>query len=213
MKADVCGIGAIERFGNAPKGFSPTDIYDKCKSVIAFGVALPRGLMQVEPRLLYGHFNGAVSCAKVDEIAFFGAKEIERRFGGTAVPVPCDEPNEYWEPENLTAKGVLSMKHAAVLCGIGQLGKSSLLLNPKFGNLLTIGVIFTDMELESDEPCENICMDGCSRCVDSCPVYAIENGSVRQERCRPNTYGKTARGFATVDCNKCRGVCPMRFGR
>ena len=26
------------------------------------------------------------------------------------------------------------------------------------------------------------------------------------------TYGNTARGFDTVDCNKCRRECPMRDG-
>ena len=39
--ADVCGIGSIDRFKNAPKGFSPLDLFDKCKSVIAVGIALP----------------------------------------------------------------------------------------------------------------------------------------------------------------------------
>ena len=36
--------------------------------------------------------------------------------------------------------------------------------------------------------------------------------SVTQKKCRQNTYGNTARGFDTVDCNKCRRECPMRDG-
>ena len=39
------------------------------------------------------------------------------------------------------------MKHTAVLCGIGALGKNTLLLNPQYGNELTIGVILTDLNL------------------------------------------------------------------
>ncbi|WP_371291499.1 hypothetical protein [Bacteroides sp.] len=27
-----------------------------------------------------------------------------------------------------------------------------------------------------------------------------------------NTYGKTKRGYNTVDCNRCRTICPMRLG-
>ncbi len=213
LGADVCGIGAIDRFQKAPKGFSPLDLYEGCKSVIAIGVALPKGIMAVEPRCIYAHFNDPILTAKVDEIAVLGAKEIEKQFGGLAIPIPCDAPNDYWEPENLTAKGLISMKHTAVLCGIGQLGKNSLLLHPTFGNLLTIGVILTDLELESDALCENICIEGCNQCIASCPVQAIEEGRVNQKLCRPNAYGKTARGFGTVECHQCRNVCPMKFGK
>lgn len=212
LGADVCGIGSIERFQSAPKGFSPIDLYQECQSVISFGVALPKGVMEVNPKLIYSHYNGAVICTKVDEIALLAAKEIERQFSCIAVPVPCDAPNEYWETENMTAKGMISMKHTAVLCGIGQLGKSTLLLNPKFGNLLVVGAILTNLKLESDEFCDSICIKGCTKCLDSCPTHAIENGSVNQKLCRLNTYGKTARGFDTVECNVCRRVCPMKYG-
>lgn len=211
LGADVCGIGTIDRFTEAPKGFAPTDIYKDCKSVISFGIALPKGLLMVEPRLVYSHFNNDI-CMKVDEIAMKAAKEIEKLSGGICVPVPCDAPSEYWDAENLTAKGLISMKHTAVLCGIGQQGKSTLLLNPQYGNRLTVGAILTNLELKSDPLCENICIPGCNKCVDSCPVHAIGEGSVNQKLCRPNTYGKTKRGFDTVDCDTCRSVCPMKAG-
>lgn len=58
-----------------------------------------------------------------------------------------------------------------------------------------------------------VLIPGCHKCIDSCPAQAIKDGSATQKLCRLNTYGKTARGFDTVDCNKCRTVCPMRFGK
>ena len=141
------------------------------------------------------------------------AKEIEQKYGCVAVPVPCDAPNEYWEADNMTAKGLMSMKDAAVFCGLGSIGKSTLLLNESYGNRLTIGVILTDMELIADPIQEDLCISGCNLCVKGCPVQAIVDGKVIQKKCRLNTYGKTARGFDTVDCNKCRAVCPMRYGK
>ena len=109
-------------------------------------------------------------------------------------------------------KGLLSMKHTVVACGVGQIGKSSLLLNPTYGNRLTLGAVLTNMDLESDPYCENICIPGCTKCLNACPVSAISDEVVTQRECRQNTYGSTARGFDTVDCNKCRSVCPMRDG-
>ena len=211
LGADVCGFAGIERFTDAPKNFRPTDLYSDCKSVISVGIALPKGLFHAESRLIYGHFNADV-VHKVDEVVFSAAKIIEEEFDGICVPIPSDNPYEYWETETMTGKGLISMKHVAVACGIGQIGKSSLLLNPKYGNRLTLGAVLTNLDIESDPFCENICIPECTKCLHSCPVSAIQDETVTQMKCRENTYGKTARGFDTVDCNKCRSECPRRDG-
>lgn len=210
--ADVCGIGSVDRFVDAPAGFSPLDIYEKCKSVIAVGIALPKGLYEIEPRLIYGHFNAEI-CTEVDRVTLKLAKEIERKYECFAIPVPADAPNEYWEADTMTAKGLMSMKHAAVMCGIGSLGKSSLLINEEYGNRLTLGAVLTNLELESDEMQPDLCLPKCRLCIENCPAQAILHGSVEQKKCRLNTYGKTARGFDTVDCNNCRTICPMKYGK
>lgn len=210
--ADVCGIAGIERFAEAPEGFSPLDIWSKCRSVVAFGIALPKGLLDVSPRIVYGHYND-ISTGKVDSICAIIAKRIEKEFGGLVVPIPSDTPYDFWDESALTGKGIISMKHTAVLCGLGTIGKSSLLLNPSYGNILTLGVFLTDLELDSDPLSEDICIPGCSKCVDACPVHAISDRRVNQALCRANTYSKTKRGFGTTECNRCRTVCPVRFGK
>lgn len=211
LGADVCGIAGIERFQKAPEGYSPLNLFKGCKSVITFGLALPKGLTEVEPRLLYGHYN-AFCCKEADRIAFQSARILEKEYQCFAVPLPCDSPYEYWDQEALHGRGLISMKHLAVLSGLGTIGRNSLLLNPQYGTLLTIGALLTNLELKSDELCEPVCIPGCSKCMDSCPAGAIQNGSVDQKLCRTHTYGKTARGYDTVDCNQCRIVCPMKYG-
>lgn len=212
LGADECGFAGIERFDGAPAGFHPKDIFPGCKTVIAFGVALPKGLFQVPPRLIYGHFNYGC-CPRVDGIALLAAKAIERLTGCAAVPVPSDGPYEFWDAEAMEGRGLISMKHAAALAGLGALGKNTLLLNERYGNRLTLGAVLTDCALPSDPPAESVCLRDCRLCVDSCPVHAIEDGRVIQKRCRTNTYGRNARGYDTVDCNTCRAVCPMRDGK
>ena len=210
--ADVCGVANIDRFTHAPAGFHPLDIFPGCRSVVVFGVALPKGLTMVEPRLIYGHFNESTS-ELADRIAFRAAKEIENFSGSCAVPIPSDGPYEYWDPEKREGRGLISMKHAAVLAGLGRLGKSTLLLNEEYGNLLTIGAILTDLDLPSDPFAENICIDECSLCIQSCPSQALDGQTANQAKCRPNTYSTNLRGFNVVNCNKCRTVCPMRYGK
>lgn len=212
LGADVCGFANVNRFSEAPAGFHPRDIFPDCKSVIVFGLALPKGLTKIKPTMIYGHFNYG-TCPEVDWVALKAAKEIERLCGGFAVPLPSDGPYEYWDAEKLEGRGLISMKHAAVLAGLGTLGKSTLLLNEKYGNMLILGVVLTELDLASDPLAESICLDGCNICIKNCPSQALDGKRANQTKCRPNTYGTNTRGFNTVNCNKCRVVCPMRFGK
>jgi epoxyqueuosine reductase QueG len=104
------------------------------------------------------------------------------------------------------------MKHAAVLAGLGTLGKNTLLLNRDYGNLLVIGAVLTNLDIESDEPAESICIEDCNLCIKNCPAGALDGQRAVQKACRTNAYGTNKRGFGTVDCNKCRTICPRRFG-
>jgi epoxyqueuosine reductase len=211
LGADVCGIAHIDGFGDAPAGYHPRDIYPNCRSVAVFGIAIPRGLCETSPRIIYNRF-GAITKIELDRIAYGASLKIERDFGGTAVPLPSDGPYEYWDAEKLEGRGLISMRHAAVLAGLGAFGKSSLVLNEKYGNLLNFGAVLTDLDLPSDEPARSICLENCRKCLDSCPVGALTGKGAIQKLCRPNTYFENDRGFEVTNCNACRAVCPMRYG-
>ena len=211
LGADVCGFAGVDLFAGAPAGFHPRDIYPECRTVVVFGIALPRGLYATGPRIVYNRFSDLAKLG-VDMIAYDAALIIERYYGGIAVPLPGDGPYESWDAERLEGRGLISMRHAAVLAGLGTLGKSSLLLNRKFGNSLGLGAVLTNLELTSDAPAESICIEGCRKCLDSCPTGALDGTGAVQKLCRPNTYCSNARGFEVVNCNTCRVVCPVRFG-
>ncbi|ABX43496.1 epoxyqueuosine reductase [Lachnoclostridium phytofermentans] len=166
LGADVCGFASVDRFSNAPKGFRPLDIFEECKTVIVFAVALPKGLLHVDSRLIYAHFN-EISCPMVDKIAFQTAIMIEKNYDKIAVPLPCDTPYEYWDEESMEGRGLISMKHAAEQAGLGRIGKNSLLINRQYGNMLTIGAVLTDLEITSDPLSESFCIDSCNICINN----------------------------------------------
>jgi epoxyqueuosine reductase QueG len=210
LGADICGIAAADSFRDAPKGFHPRDIFAGCKSVAVFALALPRTLYEGDTRIVYNHFN-ELNAVEIDSITLKACKKIEA-LGAKCMPVPCDGPYDHWEPERLRGQGILSMKHAAVLAGIGCMGKNTLLMNRRFGNRMNLGALLTDIEMESDPPAENICIPGCSKCMDACPVKALDGITARQDLCRPHTYGVNERGFSVCNCNRCRTVCPRALG-
>lgn len=212
LGAEVCGVANIDQFIDAPKGFHPRDIYSDCKSVIVFAKKIPSGLAYVSPRIIYQQFNN-VGLVELDRIAYLASNEIEKLYNVVAIPVPSDGPYDYWDAKNLEGRGIISMKHAAVLAGIGTLGKSTLLINSEYGNMLSIGAVLTNLNLPSDAPAENACIKGCRICIDNCPVNAISEHGVNQMLCRNNAYASNERGFDVVNCNKCRTRCPMFLGK
>ncbi len=217
--ADVCGFAHISQFENVEKKYHPCTIWKDCKSVIVFGIALPESLFDINSRLIYAHFN-TISIQQADNISFKSARTIEKSEGITspsarikALPLPSDGPYEQWDKDTMTGHGLVSVKQAAVFAGLGSLGKNTLLINKDYGNRLTLGLILLDTGFEPDAPAEDLCIPSCSLCVRSCPVQAIGDKNVNQKKCRLNTYKQTERGFDTIECYKCRSVCPLRYGK
>ncbi len=146
---DLVGIAPVFRFTEAPEGFHPEDILPGARSVIVLGNYFPRGALQSSARgaVRNTYLNSFVA---LDHSAYRLACQIEKR-GGLAVPVRADHPYPYYDTENQIGKGELSHKHAAVLAGLGVLGKSSLLLTPEYGNRVSLVSVVTTVDLRSEE--------------------------------------------------------------
>ncbi len=85
-------------------------------------------------------------------------------FGAEAVIVPADTPYIYWDVENMEGKGILSHKHTAVLAGLGILGHNTIFMNPEYGNMVYLGSVLVDAELEQDELMTDFsCIPGCRK--------------------------------------------------
>lgn len=211
LGADLCGIAPVERFLNAPAGFHPTDIYENCKSVVVFAKCLPTEALFALSCVPYTHVNTMVTL-EVDMIGMEYCRQLEAG-GVKAVPVPSDDPYEHWEPDRSHGQAILSMRHAGYLAGLGVLGKNTLLVNERFGNMIQIGAVLVDAELEGDPIATyQVCPDGCTLCLDSCPVNALDGVTVDQYLCRPLACFKNERGFILKKCSRCRSICPSAVG-
>ncbi len=207
LGADLCGIAGVDRFADAPQGFHPTDVFPQCKAVVVLAKRMPAGLAQVNPRIVYNRYNDLV-LEELDRITLEAALQMEK-LGILAVPIPSDSPYEFWDAEEMRGMGTISLRHAAVLAGLGSFGKSSMVLNKDYGNMISLGAILVDVHLQSDPLAEEVCLPSCRRCLDACPTKALGGKSVIQKNCRPHTYQKHQRGFGVVNCNACRVVCPL----
>lgn len=100
-----------------------------------------------------------------------------------AVPLNSIGPTE-WDNKEKKSKGILSLKHAGELAGMGKIGKNTLLINDKYGIMIWLSAVLTSMKLEPD-PITTYegCIKDCTLCLDNCPVKALDGISIIQSKC------------------------------
>jgi epoxyqueuosine reductase len=109
-------------------------------------------------------------------------------------------------------------KPLSAAAGIGWQGKHSNLLSRELGSWLFLGVIYTTLDLEPDEPAAPHC-GSCAACIDACPTGAIVAPNlVDARRCIsyltiehagpiPHEF-RQAIGNRIYGCDDCLAVCP-----
>lgn len=204
--ASLVGFAPAAAMADAPAGFRPTDIMPAARGFVVLAKALPRGVVAGNSVVYTRHHTH--NMYQLDTLAADVALFIEQN-GGTAVPIPADDPYYHWEDDRKHGMGILSHRHAAARAGLGVIGKSALLITPEYGNRVELVTILTDLEFAPSPPAENLCPPDCRLCVDACPSGA-QTGSyaIEQKPCRYHVATKSDRGHSLYRCWQCRAVCP-----
>ncbi len=117
--------------------------------------------------------------------------------------------------------GCLVDREVGVRCGLGSIGKSGNLINPKLGSIINIGYMLTDLELKPNNIItQDFCKD-CSACLKACPTRSIQNNySFNYKTCI--SYLTQKKELDVVEreliksqlygCDICQLVCPYNKG-
>lgn len=183
------GIGNIGRWENAPEMMHPANIFPECRSVISIVMPIPRGT-----------YRGITEGTHWANYTYYGYNRLNTLYrpivtyetacfiedaGWEAVPVypgvserPGVRPpvKEGRPPRDIN----ISVRIAAVACGLGEMGWSKVFIHPKFGPRVRIGTILTDAELEPDPLYEGKLCNRCMRCAKYCPGGAIPKPGERE---------------------------------
>lgn len=148
--------------------------------------------------------------AKLDQLAFNVANFLQEQ-GYEAFPIPASQR----VTEDKLA-GIFSHRLAASLAGLGWIGKSSSLINARYGPRLRLVTVLTDALLPSDKPVENRC-GTCTACVEACPPQAITGQPFKPEdplevRFKAHAcdeyLAKVRVSFGKRVCGRCLAACP-----
>ena len=209
LGADLCGIAGMDRFASAPEGYHPRDVLPECRSVIAFACRFPAAALRSPSHVPYTRIRNSIS-AKLDQIALDLCLELDRRYGVGAVPVPAIESQ--WDARTQRWRSVVSLKHAAQAAGLGTIGRHSLLITKELGSMVWLGAVLCEAELEADPLPADLC-EGCGRCIEACPVNALQDPDMQQQTCFDHAFGNDPeKQIWVISCHRCRDACPHHLG-
>lgn len=217
----------IEYYGacGIPPEYRP---FSQLPYAISLGVPLSKTVVasiQDGPNPTYFHNYRTIN-AFLDQTALRLVLEIERS-GHHAVYVPASQT-----VDSDGIRGLFSHKMAAVLSGLGGIGKNALFISSKYGPALRLSTVLTDYPIPpqnvsgiSETP-ENLALPpnpcvNCGICVQKCPCGALTGtswkpGIPRDEildakKCSEymkKAYRDIGRGAV---CSICMAVCPLCF--
>jgi epoxyqueuosine reductase QueG len=186
----------------------PPDLLDGFTCAISVAINLGK----------YDGYNGASegrAFSSLDKIAATLSEQI-RGMGYRSLIVPPDKRMGRKRP--LSVVGAISHKAAARAAGLGWIGRSTLLINPKFGPRICLVTLLTDMPLATDNSIGDKC-GTCRRCIEACPAGAIADtdGHDDRESWEVLDRGKcgsylTSQWRAGKICYECMIACPWGNG-
>ena len=108
----------------------------------------------------------------------------------------------------------LNLKQQAVAAGIGGWGKNSLVIHPRFGPWLRFmavkisGVTLPPTSPEGNSRQESPLCQGCTACIDACPLGVIEPCCVRDPARCLAVFDNLPQAGKLVACDLCLAACP-----
>ncbi len=210
LGADLCGIASADRFAGAPASYRPSDVLPGCQSVVIVARRFLTSTLDARSTIPYTVIRNYLS-TQMDDLSIRLSYNLES-LGAKAIPTGAIGPTRF-NKETGKSMGLISLKHAAVQAGLGKMGKNTLLVNDRHGNMIWLGGVLTTLKLQADAPAEyEVCPEECRLCLEACPVQAMDGVSINQRKCWDYAFGADDKGEWRIRCFTCRDICPNKLG-
>lgn len=186
---DLVGIADAQDLilGYPPR--TATALMPSARSVIVMAVAHSLGAVY-STDIMHWTRSKMQTSRLLDETAEKIGRLLERE-GFLSLPISADKPVEIFKHNPDSGKkfrqtrtlGFLSLKHAAISCGMGEIGRNNLLLTPEFGPHQRLCAIVTEAPLAADSRRELDLCTNCGCCAKACPSGALKGDRYDVDPC------------------------------
>lgn len=195
--------------------------HESLTSAITIAIRLSDAIMEQlidAPTHAYFHQYRTAN-AFLDHIAFYVALELQKAGYRTLQIAASQTINA----NGWNYKGLFPHRTAAVLSGIGWIGKNNSLITPEFGPRVRLATVLTNANLvHSADLAESQC-GSCTRCIEACPSKALTGNSWRKDGVREDLvdpkicsefmHAKFQHIGRGVICGLCLSACPVGSAR
>ena len=191
--ADIVGIADPYKLAEVSGKKNPFSVMESTKSVITFGICMPKEIMECVPEskyqiMLTNHFGKLRRIAKK-----IGSWLEEKGYNS----YPCHDQDN------------IEHKKAAQLAGLGRVGSHTLLITPQYGPRVHLNSVLTDYPLNFDRFLEEELCDQCDECIAKCPPGALKKGfEVDRRKCLIYRGSELKRSY----CGLCMKICWDHLG-
>ena len=196
-----------------PEEFRPRSIYPETESVIVIGLPVHLPALESAPSIWYREEYKTVN-RLLDNYAWIIASLLNEH-GHSSVSVPRDG---YGSIRVLLKNPVafFSHRHAAVLAGLGTIGRNNMVLTPGYGPRMRFASIFTSVRIKPDEMLTESLCTRCNTCIRACPVNALDGedypeGLTNKRKCASRSESLNSQYLSP--CGICIKVCPVGTDR
>lgn len=176
------GVAAVKNLTSTPKNVLPQALMEDAKSVICYGIQIPKGLIYAKSSIMDLYWRHcSIQYKTLDSISNRLCLVLEEA-SCLAIPIYSCFP---WKIVDREFWGTLPLVYWAEEAGLGRLSKCGLLITSQYGTRILLGGVITTAELEPNEKLgEDICPSDCHDCIDACPVKAIKRtGKIDHNLC------------------------------
>lgn len=199
LGADVAAYISAERLIGCPSAVADGDAGLKTEdgSYIILGLSHPSDQPELD---LWEPGRGTPGNTILGDIGRELSRWLDEEYGISARTIPYQ-----------LYDGGIYLKDAALLAGIGIMGKNNLVLVPGFGPGIRFRAVWADIRSDPPEPIDltDPCPECPGYCISTCPMGAFETGRYSRERCMQRMDADKSRNGEKIDhCRACELACP-----
>ena len=200
---------------------SPRDLLPTARSVVVFFIPFKKSLLKENREGERPCRNWGLAYVQTNDLIGRLGNALRDLLAGQGFTSGITPATHNFDEAALMARW--SHKHLGYLAGLGRFGVHRLLITPagcagRFGSLVTEAELGDHSLIETEEACLIKAGQECGKCIEACPVQALQEDDFDRRRCwdRLKENRRSLHSFADLPesthvCGKCAAMMPCSF--